>query len=398
LLEVYVGTDDGAAARRGPGQVVPDELRPIKSGTLYAHTEIADKTGRVSPHMLPQPYGPVNGKGGEDLSGPYEVVEGWPDQVEPGWRLSGPSGAVVESPDRVIVVSHFGLVGDRLTPLVWGRNVFAMEGSPYRTYGTLEMRREHFVLTFDRGGRVVDSWTWNDHLFRKINRIFVDPHDPERHIWITDSKKQTIYKFTNDGRRLVMTVGEVAAGSVPENPWKAEDIIWLPNGDFYTAGLGRIDRFNRSGELQWSRMTRGSEPGEFLDLHGMCHDTERGRIYIADRGNSRIQVFDEDWNVLDVWPHIYAPYAMRLEEGGDIWIADGFTSKFLRYSPDGHLVTSWGTFGIAPGTLWGVHWFETDEEGSLYICEVYGERMQKFRPRADVAPDDPRLIGTLRRY
>ena len=390
--------EDGAPLRSGHGQVVPDELRPEKSGTLYAHREVADKTGRVSPHMLPQPFLPVDGKGGEDLAGPYEVVEGWPDQVEPGWRLSGPSGAWVESADRVVVVSHFGMVRDRLTPLVWGRNVFAMEGSPYRTYGAMEGRHENHVVTFDRGGHVVDSWTGQDDRFGKINRVFVDPSDPERHVWITDSKKQTIFKFTNDGRELVMAIGEVEANSVLENPWKAEDIAWLPNGDFYTAGLGRIDRFTRDGELVWSRLTRGTEPGQFLDLHGLVLDTERHRIYVADRGNSRIQVFDEDWNLLDVWPRIYAPYCMRMETGGDIWIADGFTSKFLRYSPEGRLLASWGTFGIAPGAMWGVHWFDTDDEGNLYVCEVYGERVQKLRPRSDVPADDPRLIRTLHRY
>jgi hypothetical protein len=45
-----------------------------------------------------------------------------------------------------------------------------------------------------------------------------------------------------------------------------------------------------------------------------------------------------------------------------------------------------------------VHWFDVDEEGDLYVCEVYGERVQKFRRRADVSPDDPRLVGPLHRY
>jgi hypothetical protein len=386
------------AAGVSPGQVVPDEQRPTKSDRLYAFKEVADKTGRVSPHMLPQPFLPVDGKGGEDLAGPYEPVDGWPEPVEPGWRLSGPSGAWIESPDRVLVVSHFGMVRDRLTPLVWGRNTFAMEGSPFRTYGTLEGRRENHVVTFNRDGKLVDSWTWNDHLFGKINRVFVDPNDPDRHIWITDSKKQTIFKFTNDGRSLAMTVGEAQAGSVPENPWKAEDVAWLPNGDFYTAGLGRVDRFTKDGKLVWSRLTRGSGPGEFLDLHGLVLDHERGRILVADRGNSRIQVFDEDWNFVEQWPNILAPYALRMAANGHVWVADGFTSKFLRYDLEGRLVTSWGQWGIAPGTTWGIHWFDTDVEGNLYVCEVYGERVQKFRPRADVSPDDPRLIGQLHRY
>lgn len=382
----------------GAGQVVPDDQRPTKSPKLYAHREIADATGRVSPHLGEQSFLPVNGKGGEDLSGPYEPVVGWPHAIEEGWRLSGPSGCYAGSADRVLVVSHFGMVRDRLTKLCWGRNVLSMEGSPFRTYGTLEMKPENFVVTFDRDGRLVDSWRSNDHLFKKINRVFVDPRDPDRHVWITDSKRQKVFKFTPDGREVVLQIGEVEAGSTPGDPWKAEDIAWLPNGDFYVAGLGRIDRFTSDGKLTWSLRRRGSGPGEFFDLHGLALDPERGRIYVADRGNSRIQVFDEEWAFLDEWPNILAPYAMRVGLDGHVWVADGLTSKFLRYDTDGRLVASWGQWGIAPGSAWGIHWFDTDPEGNLYVCEVYAERIQKLRPRADVRPDDPRLIGQLRRY
>ena len=382
----------------GPGVVVPNEVRPSKSSRLYSDKGITDGGGHLSPHMLPQPFLPVNGKGGEDLAGPYEVVEGWPQQIEEGWRLGGPSGAVVFSSDEVIITSHFGAVRDRLTPLVWGRNVFQMEGSPMRTYGHMEKKPERFVTTFDREGRLTDAWAKNDHLFGKVNRIFSDPADPERHLWISDSKRQCIFKFTRDGE-LVMRIGEVEAHSVPENPWKAEDIAWLPNGDFYTVGLARVDRFNAAGELQASRLTAGDQPGEFSDLHGIVLDAERDRILVVDRGNSRIQVFDMDWNFREEWPNIYAPYAMRMQsEDGHIWVADGFTSKFLRYDLDGHLVASWGQWGIAPGCTWGVHWFDVDEVGDVYVLEVYGERVQKFRRRADVSPDDPRLIGALHRY
>ncbi|HZP96377.1 MAG TPA: hypothetical protein VFC31_08610 [Candidatus Limnocylindria bacterium] len=390
--------DTSARSSRAKGQVVPDEQRPTKSDLLYSDTKIADKTGRVSPHMLPHAFLPVNGKGGEDLAGPYEPVEGWPETIEPGWRLSGPSAAHVFSPDRVMVVTHFGRVRDRLTPLVWGRNLFSMEGSPYRTYGTLEGKHVDHVTTYDRQGKLIDSWTWNDHLFGKINRVFVDPGDPEQHVWIADSKRQKLFKFSNDGKRLVQSIGEVEAGSTPEFPWKAQDIVWLPNGDFYAAGLSRIDRFTKDGELVWSLMRRGHGPGEFQDIHGLCHDTARHRFYVSDRGNARIQVFDEEWNFLDEWPNILAPYAMRLEKDGHVWVGDGLTSKFLKYDPDGRLVTSWGQWGIAPGATWGVHWFDTDSEGNLYVCEVYGERIQKFRPRRDVPRDDPRLIGQLQRY
>ena len=195
-----------------------------------------------------------------------------------------------------------------------------------------------------------------------------------------------------------MRIGEVEAHSLPDHPWKAQDIVWLPNGDFYTAGLARIDRFNSDGQLQASLLRPGSGPGEFSDLHGLILDRERGRFIVTDRGNSRLQIFDADWNFVEQWPNIYAPYAVRMQTDGHVWVGDGFTSKMLRYDLDGRLVASWGQWGIAPGTFWGVHWIDVDEEGALYTAEVYGERVQKFRPRADVSADDPRLIGPLHRY
>jgi len=390
--------ENGFQVLAGPGQVVAPENRPSKSDRLYPTKAITDSGGHLSPHMLPQPFLPVNGKGGEDLAGPYEVVEGWPKTINEGWRMASPSGSVVFSADEVVVTSHFGQARDRVTPLVWGRNVFQMDGSPMRTYGHMEKKPEHFVVTFNRNGDLVESWTKNDHMFGKVNRIFSDPNDPERHLWISDSKRQCIFKFTRDGE-LVMRIGEIEAHSMPENPWKAEDIAWLPNGDFYTAGLARVDRFNADGELAASLLSAGDQPGQFADLHGIVLDAERDRVLVVDRGNSRIQVFDMDWHFREEWPNIYAPYAMRMQKAdGHIWIADGFTSKFLRYDLDGRLVTSWGQWGIAPGCTWGVHWFDVDETGDLYICEVYGERVQKFRRRSDVSADDPRLIGQLHRY
>jgi hypothetical protein len=391
-------TEHGFQKLSKPGQVVPDTKRPSKSSRMYPQKDLRDSGGHLSPHMLPQPFLPVNGKGGEDLAGPYEVIEGWPKPIEEGWRMASPSASVVFSADEVVVTSHFGQSRERLTPLVWGRNVFQMEGSPMRTYGHLEKKPEHFVVTFDRNGALIDSWTRNDHMFGKVNRIFSDPNDPGRHLWISDSKRQKIFKFTREGD-LVMQIGEIEARSLPENPWKAEDIAWLPNGDFYTVGLARIDRFNAAGELQASLLSPGSGPGQFADLHGLILDADRHRILVADRGNSRIQVFDDEWHFVEEWPNIYAPYAMRMQTSdGHVWVADGFTSKFLRYDLHGRLVTSWGQWGIAPGCTWGTHWFDVDEEGDLYICEVYGERVQKLRRRPDVSPDDPRLIGRLHRY
>src|SRR5437879_12648985 len=109
------------------GVVVPIEQRPHRGGALYNNTR--DLQG--SPHMLPHSFMPKRGKGGEDLSGPYEPVEGWPEPIDEGWRMAGAAGIIAESPDRIIAVSHYGLLKERTTPYGWGRGLFSMQGSPY---------------------------------------------------------------------------------------------------------------------------------------------------------------------------------------------------------------------------------------------------------------------------
>jgi hypothetical protein len=63
----------------------------------------------------------------------------------------------------------------------------------------------------------------------------------------------------------------------------------------------------------------------------------------------------------------------------------------LKYDLNGKLLYSWGTYGIFPGAVWGVHQFSVDPEGNLYAAETYGGRTQKFRPRSGV--DRSKLIG-----
>ena len=376
----------------GKGQVVPNELRPVKSETLYSDPKLH------SPHARDLSYISADGKGGEDLCGPYEPVENWQKPVEEGWRMCGGAAVYPESPDRVFTVSHRGIERERTTPLVWGRGIFTIPDSPYSTSGKVEARPDHHVVVVNRDGEPTESWTWNDHLFGKLNRVFISKTDPDRHVWLTDSVNQKVYKFTNDGKELVMAVGEVEAGSTQDDPWKGQDIAWLANGDFYTAGLGRIDRFTAEGKHVFSYAKRGTGPGEFHDLHGLVLDEERHRIYVADRGNSRIQIFDEDWNFLDQWQKILGPCVLRLTTDGFIWVGDVFTQKFLKYDLDGRLITSWGQFGLAAGCTWGIHCMDRDDEGNIYIAENYGNRVQKYRPRADADPNDPRLIGELVKF
>jgi hypothetical protein len=114
-------------------------------------------------------------------------------------------------------------------------------------------------------------------------------------------------------------------------------------------------------------------------------------VYVADRANSRIQIFDENGKFLDVWPNVPRPYYIYMSDDQHLWISDGRTAKFTKFDVNGKLLYSWGTFGAMPGGFWGVHQFSVDSEGNLYTADVHVGRPQKFRPKQGV--DRAKLVG-----
>ena len=127
-------------------------------------------------------------------------------------------------------------------------------------------------------------------------------------------------------------------------------------------------------------------------MHGIAIDAQE-RVYVSDRGNQRIQVFDAGGGHLDTWPGIRFPLSMGMARDQNLWVNDGNIGRFLKFDLKGRLLFNWGTFGHRPGQMWGVHAFSTDSEGNLYTAEVWGGRAQKFRPKPGADPTQ--LIGPL---
>jgi DNA-binding beta-propeller fold protein YncE len=137
--------------------------------------------------------------------------------------------------------------------------------------------------------------------------------------------------------------------------------------------------------------------------HGVTIDAER-RVYVADRDNMRIQIFDENGRYLDEWPDIRGIVFMLATRDKHIWALTGTTNRLLKYDLSGRLLTYWGTGNIDPpgagfsqvtaaGTLNAPHAFSVDTDGNLYIADYRNHRVLKFvpRPRADRS----RLVGQL---
>ena len=361
-----------------------------------------------------RPMDPVKGKGGVNICGPYEPVVGWPIDPHPGeWRTGSGRGLYVESPDRVIAV-YGGEVPAYQLKGVWGVDTFRdLRVTEINGRKNPGHRHCHEIVVYDRNGKITDSWDrWlgafqeNDKRNNRktksghINRIRVNRYDPERHIWMAALANNGIFKFSNDGSKLVM---KIDAANVPEeyHPYiYGQDVAFLPNGDFYVAHLHHLMRFSADGTFIKAIGGQGSGPLQFDEIHDVQVHPQTLNLYVYDRVNERIQILDQDGRFLDIWDGFQGFYSIRFTADGKyIWAGNGFVHKFLKYTIDGRLIpeATWGTFGVAPGTLWGPHWFETDVEGNLYVAEDYSGRMQKFRPKADARPDDPQLIGPLTR-
>jgi len=174
------------------------------------------------------------------------------------------------------------------------------------------------------------------------------------------------------------------------------DVLVAPNGDIFVAdGHGgdtnaRIVKFDKNGKFIKTWGHKGTGPGEFDAPHGLALDSQ-GRLFVADRSNSRIQIFDLNGRYLDQWRDIRSPYYLAMTRDQQMVVSDGVTQKILKYDLEGRLLNGWGTFGPFPGGLWGVHQVSVDGEGNLYVAEVFNGRVQKFRPRPGV--DRSQLVG-----
>ncbi len=361
-------------------------------------------------------------KGGDDRSGPYDVVPGWwkpaPDH-DATWTWGSASGAWPDTPDRILVV-------------MWG------DQRRQRQQGEENERNRNFLVAVNRDGNITENWAQWDSLFNRPHQIYINPYDPERAVWVDErggnGVHEAILKFSNDGSELLLRMEDPfpVRGEGGPNPRENPNpgpldfgqnavLAFLPNGDFLLGDgyeNGRIVRYNAQGDLLSEFGSVGSGPGQFDLIHGVAVDRDN-RIYVSDRRNHRIQIFTEDGTLLDEWPDIWDPVAIMIDVNDFVWILDATLNRILKYNLDGQLLDYFGTYGEASslgrpgftcsdnaaiadagldpdhsGACGGFslpHQMSVDSEGNLYIAQFGGPWIDKYVPKPGADPS--RLIG-----
>lgn len=387
--------------------------------------------------------------GAQDISGPYEPVKNWPQDVSelPGnekWTYGAGESVFAESPDRIYMLFRGELpkmdpptknillpqVGPSISYPVagfWRDATFASlpgtggtdddmstwftawegkapksfyKGPPYRQLG-VDAKWENCLVVVNREGKIIETWKQWDKLFRRPHSVYISPYDPEKRVWIVDDNMQVIYIFSHDGSKLLQTIGTPeVAGADATHFNRPTYLDWLPDGTFFVSDgyTGtRVAKFDKNGKflMDWGKLggpPRGpidTRPGYFSNVHGIAVDPATHHIFVNDRNNHRIQVFDENGKYLYEWKIDADPSSLHLlyiGSGKTIWTYDRTTNKMVEWDLQGHLLYSWGSMGMFPGFLWGVHGLSVDQEGNLYVAEVDSGRVQKFRPKPGADP------------
>lgn len=305
-----------------------------------------------------------------------EVVRGWPALPE-GHVLGLCAGVGVDSHGRVFVFHRRGRQ--------WS-NPFPTEPIAEATVSVID----------GKSGKLLAAWGEGQ---------FIMPHgltvDSEDHVWLTDVGRHQVYKYTHDGK-LLLTLGERGQPGADRSHFNfPTDVAVLPDGSFYVSDgyrNTRVVKFAADGRYEFEWGGKGDAPGEFNLPHGIAVDA-RGRVYVCDRSNSRVQVFDAKGKFLDQWkgPQIGRPYGVSTGPDGHVFIVDGGDvslgplgrGKAVELDADGRVVDTFGSYGKEPGQFQLGHDIAVGPDGSVYVAEGAGKRVQKFVRKDSAAAKPP---------
>jgi len=272
--------------------------------------------------------------------------------------------------------------------------------------------------TFTHGGARLFEFAPNGTFLREIGQGvygFLFAHvvriDPQDNIWVVDEGSSMVIKFDPAGRILLtlgrkpeairVPAGETGEGGGPggrgglpgagvkgDNFNRPTDVAWDAAGNIFVSdgyGNSRVAKFDKNGMFIKSWGSKGTGPGQFDLLHTIAVDPQ-GNVYVGDRSNKRIQVFDNDGTFKTQFTNVGAPYAICISSGAHPYLytsnSNPSTSmdngEIYKMELDGRIIGKFGKAGKLIKELGTVHEIDCRNPNEIFAGELTNWRVQKL--------------------
>ena len=274
-------------------------------------------------------------------------------------------------------------------------------------------RGKHPMCVFDREGNLLR--TWGEGIYPRAHGVFMAPDDT---IWLTDDADHTVRQCTLEGK-ILLTIGIPGKPSpyMSGEPFhRCTHTAMSPDGDhlYISDGYGnaRIHKFTVSGRWLSAWGEPGTDPGKFNIPHNICCDAE-GWVYVADRENHRVQVFDGNGKFETQWVNMHRASGLCMdahtptprfyvgEIGPDMAVnidMPGCGPRVSIYTQKGELLARLGHehAGLATGQFISPHGLAVDSHGDIYVGEVsYTNWGRRVRAKGEEIPKGLRSLQKL---
>lgn len=259
-----------------------------------------------------------------------------------GWKLGAPSSVAIRSNGNLLVFN----------------------------------RGEHPLVEFDRAGKFVRAF--GEGAYSRPHGMRVDR---EGNVWMADDRGQTVTKMSADGK-VLLTIGTRDKPDLLNQP---TDVAVGPSGDIFVAqghgmAVPRVSKFDRTGRLVTSWGSMGSGPGQFDIAHSIVVD-DKGLVYVADRQNRRVQIFDGDGKYIKEWKFAGLPCGLFIARDGQMYLVSGFAGQILKLDANGKAIAATGQPGKRLGEFGEAHYMTLGPEGEIYVADTVNATLHKFVKR-----------------
>ncbi len=251
------------------------------------------------------------------------------------------------------------------------------------------------VQVYQTGGKFVRSWGKEEVVKAHGIRF-----GPDGNVWLADNGKHVVMQFTPEGKllRTFGTPGKLGCDRTHFN--QPTDMVATKTGDVFISdgyGNSRVVHFDARGRFvkAWGKF--GNAPGQFDLPHGIVVDS-KGKLYVADRNNGRVQVFDQEGKFLAQWTGLMVPWGFWINDKDEIWTCGsspmpkkgkwrGLPPKdqvLMKFDTSGKVLEAWSVPMVVkgakpqPGQMNWLHAVALDSKGNIYLGDIKGRRAQKY--------------------